>query len=87
MSRSIDLLDVRALDLDHDVVRAVGRLEVGAVHLADRRRRERLGIEALEDLLDRRAELRLDLRTHLVERDRRHLVLELLELVDDVRSG
>ena len=47
-------------------------------------RRERLLVEAHEQLGERRAEARLDALLDLVERDRRDVVLELLQLGDDV---
>jgi hypothetical protein len=46
----------------------------GAVHLAQRRGRERLGIEALEHLTGLRAELALDHRLGHTGGQRRHLV-------------
>ncbi len=53
------LFDAGILDLHHDRV-AVGQL--GAVHLAERGRRERFGLERREELLRRRTELAGDLR-------------------------
>ena len=52
-----ELADRRALHLHHDVLAGAQR---GAVHLGDRRRRQRLGVEALEHLLERPAEVLLD---------------------------
>ena len=54
------------------------------MHLADRRGGERLLVEGDEDLLERRAEARLDDLLDLLERDGRDVVLELLQLGDDV---
>ena len=72
----------RPLDLDgHDL--AVG--QDGAVHLADRGRRDRNLVELEERLLDGEPELLLDHLAHLLERERRDVVLELPQLDDDVR--
>ena len=73
------------LDLDRDLA-PVGQR--GAVDLADRRRRDRLLVELVEDLLQRLAELVLDHLAHLLEGDRGcgvaqrgQLVLELLPVL------
>ena len=55
------------------------------MHLADRRRRDGLLLEVEERPLDRQAELRLDDPLDVLDRERRHLVLELPELGDHVR--
>src|SRR5687768_13017527 len=61
------------------------------MHLPDRRGRERLALELGEDLLRRRAELRVDHLLRCLGRERRRLCLELLqdllELVLVTRRG
>ena len=54
------------------------------VHLADGRRSQGLGIEALERSRQREAELLLDDLLHHREGERRHAVLQLDQLVHDV---
>ena len=70
------------LHLDGD---ALPVRERRAVHLADRRRRDRHRIELEEQPLDRVAELLLDHALGLLERERPHVVLEAAQLGDDVR--
>ena len=72
----------RALDLDRDELPVRERR---AVHLADRRRRDRRRIEVEEEALDRVAEIFLDHALGLLERERPHVVLEAAQLGDDVR--
>ena len=55
------------------------------MHLADRRRRERLAVELEEETLDREAEVFEDDALDLLVRERAHVVLEAAELGDDVR--
>ena len=74
---------VRPLHLDDDLI-AVRQHR--AVHLADRRRRDRRLAELEERLLERQSQLLLDHLAHLRERERRHVVLEAAELGDDVRG-
>jgi hypothetical protein len=50
------------------------------VHLRNRRRRERLGVESGEQLADRLAERALERLNRELARERRHLVLQLREL-------
>ena len=57
-----------------------------AVHLTDGRGRERLLVEAREDLGDGRAEALLDVLLDFAEGNGWHFVLELLQLGDDVRG-
>ena len=66
------------LDLDGHLAPVIG--EPGAVDLADRRRRDGLLVEALEDLVDRVFEVLLDHAAHLLEGHRRGRVTELGEL-------
>ena len=76
------LLCARPLDLHHDP-RAVG--ERGLVHLGDRAGGHRLGLDVLEHVLPRHPELLLhDLHDFLLG-ERRHLVLERGELLDELR--
>ena len=70
-----------AHDLGHDVLAGA---QPGDVHLRDRRRRERRLVELLEHLGDRPSVGALDDRAGLGARERRHAVLQLLELVGDV---
>ena len=56
-----------------------------AVHLADGRGRERLLVEAHEQIRELDAERALDCSLIALERHRRHVVLELLQLDDHVR--
>ena len=69
--------NARALHLHRDR-RAVGKHR--AVYLPDARRGLRGLVELREELRERRAELGLDLLFGLLERERRHLVLQLGEL-------
>ena len=79
----LDLLGGRrTLHLDRDLL-PVG--EHGAVHLADRRRRERREVELEERPIHAQVELGLDGVADLLERDRRRVVLQAAELGDDVR--
>ena len=68
--------DARVLHLDRDGT-AVAR--DGAVHLSDRRCRDRLGIELGEDPIGRRAELALDRLGGQLDAHRRCVLLELGE--------
>ena len=52
--------------------------------LRDRRARDRHAVEAQEDFVDRPAVDALERREHLLDRERRHAVLQLRELVGDV---
>ena len=66
-------------------------LQHGAVHLRERRGRDGLLVELGEDLLERPPELALDVGADVLERLRRHFVLEAGEHVDvgvgqDVRA-
>ena len=72
----------RPLHLDRDPAAV---REHRRVHLADRRSGDRRLVELEEEPLDRLPELLLDHLPHLRERDRRHVVLELSQLDDDVR--
>jgi hypothetical protein len=75
---ALDLLgDVRALDLDHD---AGAIVEHGRVHLPDRGARERDELERREHLRRRPAQLVLEDREHVRDRDRRRRILEPGEL-------
>ena len=56
----------------------------GGVHLGDRGRRDGGLVEPLEQLLERAAEVDLDDGPHVVERLRRHLVAQELELRDQL---
>ena len=71
-----------ALHLDDD---AIAALERRGVHLADRPRGERLGVDAREHVLPGHAELLLHDRDDLFLGHRRHVVLELRELGDELR--
>ncbi len=72
---------VRPLDLDDDppAVR-----QHSAVHLADRRSRERLLLELEEQPLDRLSELVLNRALDVCERERTNVVLQAPQLGDDV---
>ena len=70
-----------ALHLDDD---AVAALERRRMHLADRPGGERLGVDAREHVLPRHAELLLHDGDDLFLRHRRHVVLELRELGDEL---
>ena len=77
------LLHARPLDLDHHRVAAAQLRSVG---LPDRRGRERLGVELVERLVDRLAELGLE---HLLDLVRRHALdvgVQVRELVGDRRG-
>ena len=71
----------RALHLHRD---AVAVRQHGAVHLSDRRRRDRRLLELEEEPLDLEPELGLDHGAGLCERERTNVVLELPQLCDDV---
>jgi hypothetical protein len=71
--------DVRPLHLHDDRAPAA---ELRRVHLPEARAAERLVVERGEQLPDAPAELRLDRRLDLGEPDRRHVVLQLLQLAD-----
>ena len=77
MSARTAAADARVLDLDRHLAPVVQRR---AVDLADRRRRDRLLVELLEDLVDRFFEVVLDHLAHLLEGDRRRGVAQLCEL-------
>jgi hypothetical protein len=72
---------VRALHLDGD---AVAVREGGAVHLADRRGRDRGLLELGEQLFDRELELLADDALYVLVREGAHVVLERLKLGEDV---
>ena len=90
--------DARALHLDDDLalLRRHGRAtlaELGLVErraqarpvdLADRGGRERLLVEPCEDVVQWRPERGLDLLLDVRDGDRRHVVLELLQLADEL---
>ena len=71
------LVDAGPLHLHHDV-RPVGQLR--PVHLADRRRRDRLPVEAAEHVAHRDVELLLEHLGDAVTRRRPHVVLQQAEL-------
>ena len=71
----------RALHLDRDLA-AVG--QDGAMDLADRRRRERREVELEECPIHAQVELCLDDVAHVLEGNRRGVVLEAAQLRDDV---
>ena len=73
---------VGSLHLDRD---AVPVRQDGAVHLADRRRRDRPLLELDEELLELEPELALDDLADRGERHGPHVVLEPAQLGDDVR--
>ena len=73
---------VGPLHLDNDFVAVRQRR---AVHLADRRRRDRRLVEAEEGLLERKTEVGLDDGPRLRERERADVVLQAAQLGDDVR--
>ncbi len=73
---------VGPLHLDRD---AVPVRQDGAVHLADRGRRDRPLLELDEELLELEPELALDDLAHRGERHGPHVVLEPAQLGDDVR--
>ena len=75
---------VRPLHLDDDLP-AVRQHR--AVHLADRRGRDRLLLELEEQPLDRLPELLADRALDVLERERAHVVLQRPELGDDVRRN
>src|SRR6266545_2768294 len=72
----------RALHLDGH---GMAVREDGAVHLADRRRRDRLGVELDVEALDRLAELLEHHALDLLVREGAYVVLEAPQLGDDVR--
>ena len=71
-----------ALNLDRDLLAV---REHGPVHLPDRGGGERLLVELDERLLHGQPELGLDRGTRLLERERRHVVLQAAQLDHDVR--
>ena len=71
----------RPLHLDRD---AAPVRQGRAMHLADRRGRDRRGLEVEEQPLERVAELLLDHALGLLERERPHVVLQPAQLDDDV---
>jgi hypothetical protein len=71
------VVDAGVLDLDGDVAAVLQR---GAVDLADRGRRDRLGIELGEGVCERAVEVGLDHLAHLLEADRRSGIAERGEL-------
>src|SRR5207248_1069626 len=71
----------RALNLDRDSA-PVG--QGSAMHLPDRRSRDRRRLEVDEQALERVSQLLLDHPLRLLERERPHVVLECAELDDDV---
>ena len=73
--------DARVLHLDHDLAPAV---QVGGVHLPDRRGRHRALAEPLEHLVDGSAELPLDDRGHRLVGHRRRI---RLQRADDLLVG
>ena len=70
------------LHLDHGLLAV---REDRAVDLGDRARGERLGLDVLEDVFPRHAELLLHHEDDLLLRQRRHVVLELRQLLDEFR--
>ena len=72
---------LRSLHLHHDLFAGE---EAGGVHLRDRRRRERLLGELGEHRLERPAEVGFHHGPDVGEPLRRHLVAQLLELVDEL---
>ena len=78
MSARTALGDARVLDLDGHLAAVLG--ERRAVDLPDRGRRDRLLVEAREDLRDRLFEVLLDHPAHLLEGDRRRGVAQLGQL-------
>jgi hypothetical protein len=79
---ALDLLRrARPLHLDHDPLAAV---EPRAVHLADRSGGQRLGLDVLEDVLPRHAQLLLHHLDDLRLGQRRDAVLQARELGDDL---
>ena len=77
------LLDGGPLHL-HD--NGFARVESRRVGLSDRRRGDRLPIELGEHLVDGRAQLALEHRADPVRRRGRHTVLQLGQLVADLRG-
>jgi hypothetical protein len=71
-----DRVDVPMLHLDGDA-RAV--LQIGLVHLPERRARDGPAFEAAKELIDGASEIGEDALLDVRERARRHLVLETLE--------
>jgi hypothetical protein len=72
----------RPLHLDHDVLDV---REGRPMHLADRGGGDRPRVEREERAVDPEPELLLDDALDVLDRERRHVVLELLQLDDDVR--
>ena len=81
MSSRNELRDLRPLHLDHDLFAGD---EPGRVHLRDRRRRDRLLVEAANTVVERAAEVDLDDGADVVERLGRHPVAQQLELGDQL---
>ena len=79
--------DVRPQHLDRHRRRrgAVLGGQLREMHLRDRRARDRLAVEAREHFADRAPVDALERRDHLLAGKRRHAVLQLRELVGDVR--
>ena len=89
--RGVEELEVAVNDRQHVRAQHLHRRRVTVaerreVHLRDRRARDRLALEAREDLADRLPERAFDLGDREVGRERRHAVLQLRELVGDVRG-
>ena len=78
-----DRADAGPAHLDDDLGAVV---QLRAVHLRDRGRRQRLGIEAGEDLLGRRAQVLGELGAHHLDRHRRRLTVQLFEFGDPGRA-
>ena len=72
---------IRPLHLDDD---AVAVRQHGTVHLADGGSSDRLGVDLQEEALDRQPELLFDHAERNFGRERRHLVLQLAQLDQDV---
>lgn len=75
-----ELLEPRALDLDHDALAPEAR----EVHLAQAGRGDRLRVKLLEQLRDGRAQVALDRRDGELRVEGRHVVLQLLELCHEL---
>ena len=75
--------DLRILDLDRHLAAVA---QAATVDLRQRRRGERRRLEGREHLVETSAELALEVWTELLERTRRHAVLELGEDLDVLRG-
>jgi hypothetical protein len=75
--------DVRPLYLDDDLVTFA---QAGAVHLRDRRRRQRAPVERREQPVGRLAQFTIDDREHLRRRQRLDVVLQTRQLERDRRG-